>query len=59
MATRRRGTNMRRLGKTGAGDEPDFVSNRRYMYPVRAAKRDWTVLRKTGNLNFSGLATSP
>lgn len=58
IATRRRGMRIRRLGIMGGVVLP-LVSYRRYMYPERAAKRDCTVLRNTGNLNFSGEDSDP
>lgn len=43
----------------GAVLVPRGVSYLRYAYPTIAAKRDWKVLRKTGNLNSSGELAGP
>lgn len=52
-ATSSRGHRMRREGMTGGMDWFFGVLKYRYRAPVRAAKSDWIVLRKTGYLNFS------
>lgn len=55
----RRGPRIAREGKMAARLVPEGVEDCRYRKPTRAAKRDWTVLRKTGNLKSSGLVGGP
>lgn len=42
-------------GKIEGTFAPFGVERKRYESPVRTAKRDWMVLRKTGNLKTSVL----
>ena len=58
-ATRRSGARIARDGITGGIGLPADVLAYRYRAPVVAAKSDWIVLRKTGNLKTSVFPGGP
>lgn len=59
METRTSGKIIERVGKTAGGDFFDLVEDRRYMYPVIAAKEDCIVLRTTGKVKRTGEEAGP
>ena len=59
MATRASGPRIFVEGMMGGIDDPEGVVARRYTQPTVAAKRDCTVLRKTGKCHTSGAAGGP